>query len=74
MQCVSDPLDSLMRRLRGWNIIAIQNQQNPDYMPPIGCVASDGRTVFAPKPKTPNSTGNVIACVAEMGRGKSTMM
>ena len=69
-----NPLESLMRRMRGWNGIEVQNQQNPDFMPPIGCTATDGHTVFAPKPKTPTSPGNVLACVAEMGRGKSTMI
>ena len=69
-----NPLESLMRRMRGWNGIEVQNQQNPDFMPPIGCQAADGRTVFAPTPKTQTSAGNVLACVAEMGRGKSTMI
>ena len=71
---IRNPLDSLMRHMRGWNCISIENQLNSDFMPPIGCTATDGHTVFAPKPKTPTSAGNVLACVADMGRGKSTMM
>ena len=68
-----DPLACLSRMVRGWEKVEVENQQNPDFMPPIGCMASDGRKAFTPKPKTQTSAGNVLACVAEMGRGKSTM-
>jgi hypothetical protein len=70
----SGPLERLLRNVRGWEKVEVQNQQNPDFMPPIGCMAVDGRTRFQPKPKTALSAGNVLACVAEMGRGKSTMI
>ena len=70
----TDPMERVLRRVRGFPAVEVQNQQNPDFMPPIGCMAVDGLTRFEPKPKTALSTGNVLACVAEMGRGKSTMI
>ena len=69
-----DPIKGLMQRMRAWNAIEIENRTNSNFMPPIGSIATDGRTGFTPKPKTPTSSGNVLACVAEMGRGKSTMI
>ena len=69
-----DPVESLLRKMREWDNVEVQNQQNPDFMPPIGSMAVDGRTCFEPKPRTRQSAGNVLACDAGMGRGKSTMI
>ena len=51
----TNPVESMLRMLRGWKKVEVQNQQNPDFMPPIGCMASDGRTMFTPKRKTQTS-------------------
>ena len=70
----TDLVESLLRKMREWAKVEVQNQQNPCFMPLIGSMAVDGRTCFEPKPRTRRSAGNVLACVAEMGRGKSTMI
>jgi hypothetical protein len=69
-----NPIDGLLRRMRGWKSIEVQNEQSPGRMPLIGCKATDGTTVFAPTPKSLSSRGNVLACAAPMGTGKSTMI
>ena len=30
----SGPLERLLRNVRGWKKVEVQNQQNPDFMPP----------------------------------------
>ena len=70
----TDPVGSMLRRLKEWDTLEVRNEGAPGFMPSIGYTPSGGSVAFAPKPKTTGSAGNVLACVAEMGRGKSTMI
>ena len=68
---MSDPNDSWAINNKGWEYLEVQNPGD-GFTPPIGYTPDGSEAIFAPTSKTAFSAGNVLACVAQMGRGKST--